>query len=244
MATIKFKSARYVWAGAALLSVFAIGAMMLHVQINYNPDMRDLVRSKAALATLVVSFPLALFFFYQMHKNYLLNEELQRLVNRDRLTDVATRDYFFTQLQANPMAYGVSLMIDIDHFKSVNDTYGHFAGDLVIQQVAAVLKDTIKDVDIVCRFGGEEFVVFLHDHDAKDGFYMAERLREKVGQTKITYEGEPINVTVSIGGSMKDRIDTINTAIKDADEALYRAKQGGRNQTVFAPIRSIQKVSV
>jgi diguanylate cyclase (GGDEF)-like protein len=178
-----------------------------------------------------------------MRKNYLLSEELQRLVNRDRLTDVATRDYFFAQLNANPMAYGVSLMVDIDHFKSVNDTYGHFAGDMVIQQVAEILRETIKDLDIVCRFGGEEFVLFLHDHDAKDGFTMAERLREKVAKTKMTYEGEAINVTVSIGGSMKNRIATITAAIKEADEALYCAKQGGRNQTVFAPIQAILKAS-
>jgi diguanylate cyclase (GGDEF)-like protein len=231
---IKFKNKRRVWLGAVCLTLFSLCAMMVHVQVNYDAALRELVRVKAAMSTAVVSFPIALFFFYQMHKNFVLREELQRLVDRDRLTDVATRDFFFARLEADPTAYGVSLMVDIDHFKRINDTYGHFAGDMVIQQVAGVLNATVRNTDIVCRFGGEEFVVFLSNHTASDGYQAAERLRERIAQSTFTYEGEDITVTVSIGGSMKERIDDISAAIKEADAALYRAKRGGRNRTVFA----------
>jgi len=161
-----------------------------------------------------------------------LSEELTRLVNRDRLTDVATRDFFFARLTELPDAYGVSLMIDIDHFKQVNDTHGHLAGDDVIHAVAQVMRAQIRDVDIVCRFGGEEFVVFLHNATAEEGWAIAERIRLRTQElTTRTLSGD-VKVIVSVGGSMKERIEHVDAAIKRADECLYRAKTTGRNKTV------------
>ncbi len=184
----------------------------------------------------LVSIPTCLFVGAKVRENVRLSEELRRLVERDRLTDVATRDFFFSQMAQEPDAYGMSLMVDIDFFKRVNDTYGHLTGDKVISHVAAVLQDEVRPKDIVCRFGGEEFVIFLADADHGAGAVMAERLRAAVANSPIDDAGTTLSVTVSIGGSLKQATDHIETAIQRADDALYRAKNGGRNQVHMSSI--------
>jgi diguanylate cyclase (GGDEF)-like protein len=86
-------------------------------------------------------------------------------------------------VDSQPDVYGVSLMVDIDRFKSINDRYGHIAGDAVIQGVAAALRDNMRPQDLVCRFGGEELVIFLHEHKRDDGYVAAERLRIVIAAT-------------------------------------------------------------
>ena len=188
------------------------------------------------LITSVVSIPTCLFVGNKMLENQRLSDELQRLVNRDRLTDAATRDFFFAQMARDPEAFGVSLMVDIDHFKTVNDTYGHMVGDEVIRHVAEVLRRNVRETDIVARFGGEEFVVFLDGHDSDVGCRAAERMRRDIAREAGLSGGQEVRVTVSIGGSLKEACDHIETAIHEADVALYRAKSQGRNQTVFAEV--------
>ena len=131
-------------------------------------------------------------------------------------------------------------MVDIDYFKRVNDTYGHLTGDRVISHVASVLRDAVRPGDIVCRFGGEEFVVFLADADQNAGAIMAERLRALVAESPVDEAGTTLNVTVSIGGSLKSAAEHIETAIQRADDALYRAKTGGRNQVHMHPIGNLR----
>ena len=189
----------------------------------------------APVISIITAFPFSFFIWSQLRSNIILGWELQRLVNRDRLTDVATRDFFFARMRRDPHAYGISLMVDIDAFKTVNDTFGHMAGDAVISRVAAILHENTRAHDIVCRFGGEEFVIFLYDHGAVDGFKAAERMRKAIAEDVVDYNGENLRVTVSIGGSLKERLMDVNHAIREADEALYRAKRTGRNRTVFAP---------
>lgn len=162
-----------------------------------------------------------------------LSQELTRLVNRDRLTDVATRDFFFKQLEDDRDAFGVSLMVDIDHFKAVNDTYGHLAGDAVILSVANKLKAQLRADDIVCRFGGEEFMVFLRSATAQEGENIAERIRKSIAAAQTPTERGAISVTVSLGGSLKEQLEHVEEAIKRADDCLYRAKAAGRNRTVM-----------
>lgn len=162
-----------------------------------------------------------------------LSQELTRLVNRDRLTDVATRDFFFKQLETDAEAYGVSLMVDIDHFKLVNDSYGHLAGDAVILTVANVLKSEMRADDIVCRFGGEEFMVFLKSASADEGERIAERIRQRIAAARTHTAEGAISVTVSLGGALKDQLEHVEEAIKRADECLYRAKAAGRNRTIM-----------
>ena len=119
----------------------------------------------------------------------------------------------------------------------MNDTYGHLFGDQVIHRVADVLRTAVRKEDIVCRFGGEEFVVFLEKYDAESGMRVAERIREQVQSQVMEHEGVEVRVTVSIGGALKDGVSEIEKSIQDADEALYCAKSEGRNRTVFHNMR-------
>lgn len=170
----------------------------------------------------------------QAHDSARLVEELRLLVNRDRLTDVATRDCFYNHMSAAPQVDGVILMVDIDHFKSVNDTYGHLVGDAVIRKTAQVLRDNCRPQDMVCRFGGEEFVLFLDGAGPDGGAAMAERLRRKIADAVTCYGDDLLQVTVSIGGAVKDPDSDLEAAIEEADTALYRAKQTGRNRTIMS----------
>ena len=183
--------------------------------------------------TIIISAPVSYFMGAQLLRITLLQQELQRLLERDRLTDVATRDFFFEKMEATPEAYGVSLMIDIDHFKAVNDRYGHFAGDQVIRHVAQILRANTRTEDIVARFGGEEFMVFLSGHSVETGYVVAERMRAAIAAENVVEDEMKVQVTVSIGGSLKEAHAQVEAAIKAADAALYLAKQGGRNRTVF-----------
>lgn len=223
--------------------VVTVIAMVSAVSLNYMIfPVSLLARTVPGTMVIVtlVAFPTCLFVGVKIRENVNLSEQLRRLVERDRLTDVATRDFFFTRMAESPDVYGISLMVDIDFFKRVNDTYGHLTGDKVIAHVANLLKNTVRKNDIVCRFGGEEFVVFLSNagHDA--GAAMAERLRAAVAESPIDDAGTVVSVTVSIGGSLKEATDDIDEAIRRADEALYRAKNDGRNQVKMFPIGNPQ----
>lgn len=230
---IQFKTWSHIITASLIVTLLCILVLNIHFHINYTENIRSLIRIKATFITIALALPLCVFFFWQMKKNYLLSQELQRLLNRDRLTDVATRDYFFSKLENDNTQYGVSLMVDIDNFKSINDSYGHLIGDFVIKTVANILKDFTHDKDIICRFGGEEFIIFLNRSDKSNGISIADKMRRKIADTPITVNSLSINVTVSIGGTIKDKLTDINESIKEADESLYTAKQTGRNKTIF-----------
>lgn len=163
-----------------------------------------------------------------------LSDQLRDIICRDTLTNVATRHFFFERMEMTPGACGLVLMVDIDHFKRINDTHGHPVGDAAIRTVAHTLTRLCRGQDIVCRFGGEEFVIFIYDVDAETGLGMAEILRECVAGTKVILKDLSFHVTVSIGGAMKADGDDIDMVIGAADEALYVAKESGRNRCVMA----------
>lgn len=125
------------------------------------------------------------------------------------------------------------LMLDIDHFKSVNDTYGHASGDEVLEEFSKRVSDNMRSIDLVARYGGEEFVVVMPETDADFAMYIAERVRKKICDEpfKISGAEEPIDITVSIGVSIiSDECATKECLLKQADEGLYKAKESGRNQ--------------
>ena len=161
-----------------------------------------------------------------------MNLELQKLANTDQLTGLHNRRSFFEQtngmkklLDRNKQK-SCFLMMDIDKFKNVNDTYGHDVGDMVIKKFAEITSEHIRGSDIMARWGGEEFVVFLPDTTIDGALTLAEKIRLSVEK----YTGTTPQFTVSIGVSeLKKNIDS---AIKEADNALYEAKNNGRNQVV------------
>ena len=218
---------------AVFITVVAIAVSMLMLLIFRGPEATAADYWIAVYIALVLAPPLGILGGLRNLKTYLMSQELARLLNRDRLTDVATRDYFFSRLAHDPQGYGVSLMIDIDHFKQVNDTFGHLVGDQVIMAVADVLRQTVRERDIVCRFGGEEFVIFLSEAGEAAGAHIAERIRADVEKRVTETECGDVRVTVSVGGSLKDSLEHIDEAIRRADEALYMAKTGGRNRAIL-----------
>jgi diguanylate cyclase (GGDEF)-like protein/PAS domain S-box-containing protein len=169
----------------------------------------------------------------------LLKTELQEQAIRDPLTGLHNRRYLFefierefnlTKRREKPISV---LMLDIDHFKRINDTYGHGAGDLVLQTVARLLQEFTRETDIACRYGGEEFLLLLPDMDCETAQERAERFRKDLQETTITYHDVALKITISIGLATYPLAgQDYETLIQKADEALYAAKEQGRNRVV------------
>ncbi len=168
-----------------------------------------------------------------VQKSQALSGELKRLENHDKLTNVASREFFFAEMERRPSVHGVILMVDLDRFKSVNDTYGHLVGDVVLRDVATLLAGNIRGEDLICRFSGEEFLIFLNRQDETTGASIGERLRSVVEKRKIPIGAtDPVRITVSLGAARMDSISNLKVAITAAGEALCRAKSGGRDRLV------------
>jgi two-component system cell cycle response regulator len=159
----------------------------------------------------------------------------------DDMTGLYNRRYFDRHLgimlgKAQSQDRDMALMIlDIDHFKAVNDSHGHDVGDAVLKEFAARLKRNIRGVDLACRFGGEEFVVLMPDTDYSQAQLVAERVRQSIADRSFEVSaGRPLSITVSAGVALNEHVeDTPESMIKRADVALYRAKREGRNRVVF-----------
>ncbi len=170
-------------------------------------------------------------------------QESVSLAVTDGLTKLYNRHYLDTHLknllkQAADSGRPLSLLImDMDHFKSVNDTYGHDCGDEVLRQLAALIVQTIRSADLAARYGGEEFVILMPETDASRGYEGAERIRKIVENTpfKITHDVGAISKTISIGLSWIEPGDTPESLLKRADNALYQSKHNGRNRTTPVP---------
>jgi diguanylate cyclase (GGDEF)-like protein len=170
-------------------------------------------------------------------------EELEEKVNTDPLTGLYNRRVISGQLKyqvdlarrsGHPMSI---IMIDIDHFKKINDTYGHQCGDSVLKKLADILKDKSRSINIVGRYGGEEFIIIGPISDDKTAYYMAERLRTLVENTDFSCDesGKIFKVTISAGVAVwNGSIKSGRELLKLADEALYLAKRSGRNQVRMA----------
>lgn len=160
-------------------------------------------------------------------------EKLEIAVMTDTLTGLKNRHYFNQKIQEDLeriLRYGTNLsilMIDIDHFKRINDTYGHAVGDEVLKKVSSELQSHLRRIDLIARWGGEEFIVLLPETKLDEAVIVAEKLREKV--EALIFKNDEV-ITISIGASMITKSETIESLIKRADEALYHAKKQGRNR--------------
>ena len=123
---------------------------------------------------------------------------------------------------------------DVDHFKQINDSYGHAAGDKVLKIVAECLANSLRSVDFIARYGGEEFVMILPGSTLEQAMDVADRIREAVAKLGFHVSGKPLRITISCGVSALREGDTAASAFERADQALYRAKAEGRNRVVSA----------
>jgi diguanylate cyclase (GGDEF)-like protein len=165
------------------------------------------------------------------------HEEIYRLTTVDGLTQIFNKRYFLETLEreisrAHRYHRDVTLILfDIDHFKSVNDTFGHLAGDTVLKQLAQVIRGRIRREDIMARYGGEEFAILLPEIALANGMQFAEKVRKMIERTTFKFEDQKIPITVSVGvAQLGAAMQSALELIKAADEELYRAKQDGRNR--------------
>jgi diguanylate cyclase (GGDEF)-like protein len=167
-------------------------------------------------------------------------EEIYRLMTVDGLTDLHNKRYF-TEAMEKEISRGKRyertfslIMFDIDHFKRINDTYGHLAGDAVLRQIGALVKSRVRHTDLPARTGGEEFAVILPEVPAQGAALLADKLRKAIEETTFRFEGTNIPVTISLGvAEWNPAVEDPDELVKRADEKLYEAKRGGRNQVRF-----------
>jgi diguanylate cyclase (GGDEF)-like protein len=170
-----------------------------------------------------------------------LNQQLETLSRTDRLTGLFNRGFweesFHNEFERCRRYQTVSsvMIFDIDHFKKVNDTYGHQAGDEVIRKTAQTLSSMVRKTDVAGRYGGEEFVVFLPNTAAENAKIFAERLRKTIEGLTVVHDNREIRYTISIGiCEFSSELESHEQWIEKADQALYQSKEGGRNQTNIA----------
>jgi len=174
--------------------------------------------------------------FHDITDRVILVKKLEDAAYIDALTGIYNRKHFFELAQVNierALRFNNSIyvaMLDLDFFKRVNDTHGHAAGDQVLMNTADVIRHTIRSYDLLGRYGGEEFVLLITDLTITEAANIMQRIRENIEKSVINYEGVEIQITCSIGLAQFTSGDTIESSVKKSDEALYVAKNSGRNQ--------------
>ncbi len=164
----------------------------------------------------------------ELLKEQSLKDELTGLYNRRFLN--STIDFIIEHTKRHKKSLGV-LMCDLDHFKRVNDTYGHDVGDLVLKGVAEIIKSSSRRSDLTVRYGGEEFLVLLTDIDKNGALKVAEKIRKNIEGNVFRFDNTTVSITISIGVSIyPEDTDDFEKVVKMADQALYKAKEGGRNR--------------
>jgi diguanylate cyclase (GGDEF)-like protein len=177
----------------------------------------------------------------ELHK-LSITDGLTGLLNRKHILELLDREISRSRRYGHPVSV---LMLDIDHFKNVNDTYGHQTGDAVMRRLADCLCETVRENDLVGRYGGEEFLILLPDSNARNSAQTAQRIRKMVQDLEIETSNENVSVTVSIGVSSYPQYgQDANAVICAADAALYQAKSSGRNQVVLSETNACRQPAV
>lgn len=209
-------------------------------QFGLPSSYSDLLSATTAVA-LLVSVPMAALAAQHSYKIKLVNNQLNELASTDALTGLINRRAFLTilddeirRLQRIESVSAVAFF-DLDHFKAVNDRYGHSFGDAALAHVANMVHGELRGpFDKVCRWGGEEFLILLSDVDDDTLALILERLRRKIATTPCVHEGVAARVTASFGACKLRKEDSVDQILEQADIALYRAKADGRNTVAIA----------
>lgn len=219
-----------------------IGYMSIELITQYF--FLDIVDSGVVGLKVLVINPIvnAIIFFtltYYRMKFKKITDDLEDLVVHDPLTGIYNRRYFDISIEKNISANKRAgtlfqfILLDIDHFKMINDTYGHPGGDYILKELTRLISNEIRGVDIFARIGGEEFTILLPETTIERGEIIAQRIRKLIEEARFVYNDTLIPVTVSIGLAAY-KGGTISELMDKADIALYKAKNDGRNQVVVA----------
>jgi diguanylate cyclase (GGDEF)-like protein len=200
-------------------------------QPNYPFEQEDI--NFGALYTKLAAVALDNVQMHQILREESIRDPLTGLFNRRYMQEALTQEIMKAKRNSRPLAV---VMLDLDHFKNLNDTFGHDAGDEALRRLGLLLKTTIRSSDVVCRYGGEEFTLILPETSLNDTLQRMEQLRQDIKALTIRHEGKSIDhLSGSIGIAMYPQHGlTAEALLKSADEALYRAKRGGRDQVVAA----------
>lgn len=163
----------------------------------------------------------------EQHRYKSLHDPLTELPNREAYNERANTEVLRWQRYQRPLTIAV---IDIDHFKKINDSFGHQAGDRVIQIIGRSIAKRLREVDFFCRYGGEEFVALMPETDIDSARVVLEKVREAIAKAAFNYKDQPMSISISIGMTEFYEGDDLATAFERADKALYRAKTNGRNR--------------
>ncbi|MDD2922962.1 MAG: diguanylate cyclase [Anaerolineales bacterium] len=238
------------WFTAAMFSVFDLVMIlrlitMISLPALPNPFNADIWQQALFLATIVLPIG-GTFGFFMMTNDRLTMElraaekEMHQMAmtdfltgafNRRAFTEMGMIEYERSRRYGRPLAF---LFIDLDHFKIFNDKYGHLGGDVMLQKVVAALHENLRAVDILARWGGEEFAIFLPETSQAGCLQVAEKLRNTISDLSVSFEGEHMKVTVSIGCTIwRQNGESLDAVFSRADGALYQAKQQGRNRVLL-----------
>lgn len=169
-------------------------------------------------------------------ENAELYRNLELAAETDSLTGLYNRDSFYNRVvkSSKERKYYAIVMIDIDNFKSINDEYGHYAGDIVIKKTAQIIMDNIRERDIAARYGGEEIILYIDNEQANEEevYHRIDDIRRKIANNTIIIEEKIIEVTASFGVSFRKPEEHIDDVIKEADRLLYKAKSMGKNRVI------------
>ena len=199
----------------------------LKLMRNQRFSERELQLLESLLCCLI--YPLMNATKYQQALKLAYTDPLTQVNNRTSFTDIVKREMSLAARNTKNLAL---LFLDIDHFKSINDNYGHEYGDATLSSVAKWIKENLRGSDIVFRFGGEEFVILLSDTDLSGALLLAERIRRSIDLHTLAFGMDAIKITASLGVSVLMPDDSIESFVKRADDAMYNAKRNGRNQVM------------
>lgn len=194
----------------------------------------------ATVLPIVLAGPLFLFLTLKLRELAIVNHRLNELASIDALTECLNRRAFTHGVERlltyspGPAADGALLVIDADHFKSINDRFGHDAGDAALKLLADAVRSAVRKGDLVGRLGGEEFGVFLWRASKANALETAERIRATVASTQFRPQGIPHPLSVSIGCALAGAGSSFGALFRRADESLYEAKRGGRDRIRLA----------
>lgn len=228
----------------SLLLVVAIILFAQGVNAYFNGDLSGAERVADIILclkiTLIVAVPFVLYVVMLQVRADLAADYFRLLSRTDHLTGLLNRRAFLDLLKGRKVREGTLsddndalLVIDLDHFKQVNDRFGHEAGDAVLQQVADLFRCNLRSDDIIARFGGEEFAVALNRFDAHETCTVAHRLRHTVESNVFLYDGQEIRVTISIGLVRYLKGQKLENALRQADLLTYQSKRNGRNRISY-----------
>lgn len=197
---------------------------MVQTMIRMGEDMSyELRKSQSRIETLNLELKEAL--------EAITTDPLTQVSNRKGMSD--DLEHFIQAGEKQSLPF-VLMMFDADNFKLLNDRFGHLAGDKVLVYLAQTIRSMIRNTDRVYRYGGEEFAVVLNRCDPEQAFEIADKIRSKIEQSQLIYNGQAINLTVSVGVTAHRQGDTIDSLIARADEALYKAKNSDKNLTILS----------